>query len=48
MRLLADLTHQRGTATLLVTHDLVHRDALDELVELADGRVRGKSMITAG
>lgn len=48
MRLLADLTHQRGTATLLVTHDLVHRDALDELVELADGRVRAKSMITAG
>jgi putative ABC transport system ATP-binding protein len=48
MRLIADLTHQRGTATLLVTHDLVHRDALDELVELVDGRVCGTSMITVG
>jgi putative ABC transport system ATP-binding protein len=39
MRLIARLTHERGTATLLVTHDLVHRDALDELVTVVDGRI---------
>lgn len=39
MRLIADLTRERGTATLLVTHDLVHEDALDELVTVVDGRI---------
>ncbi|PCN48535.1 ABC transporter ATP-binding protein [Curtobacterium sp. 'Ferrero'] len=39
MDLIARLTHERGTATLLVTHDLVHRGALDELVSVVDGRV---------
>ncbi|WP_300682517.1 ABC transporter ATP-binding protein [Nocardioides sp.] len=39
MALIADLTHQRRTATLLVTHDLVHREALDELVTIVDGRL---------
>ena len=39
MDLVARLTHERGTATLLVTHDLVHRDALDELVTVVDGRI---------
>ena len=39
MELVARLTHGRGTATLLVTHDLVHRDALDALVTVVDGRV---------
>lgn len=39
MRLIAELTHERGTATLLVTHDMVHRDVLDELVTVVDGRV---------
>lgn len=38
MALIARLTRERGTATLLVTHDLVHRDALDEIVEVVDGR----------
>ncbi|GGF31815.1 ABC transporter ATP-binding protein [Microbacterium sorbitolivorans] len=38
MGLIARLTHERDTATLLVTHDLVHRDALDELVTIVDGR----------
>ncbi|MCM3502889.1 ABC transporter ATP-binding protein [Microbacterium sp. P26] len=38
MALLARLTHERQTATLLVTHDLVHREALDETVEVIDGR----------
>ncbi|QFQ31455.2 ATP-binding cassette domain-containing protein [Janibacter melonis] len=39
MELVARLTHERGTATLLVTHDLVHRNALDALVTVVDGRV---------
>ncbi|MFT3889913.1 MAG: ABC transporter ATP-binding protein [Arachnia sp.] len=41
MQLIARLTHERGTATLLVTHDLVHREALDRLVTVIDGRVAG-------
>ncbi|MCI2264829.1 ABC transporter ATP-binding protein [Sediminivirga luteola] len=39
MQLIARLTHERDTATLLVTHDLVHRDALDDLVTVIDGRI---------
>ncbi|CAM3252122.1 ABC transporter ATP-binding protein [Nocardioides dubius] len=39
MQLIARLTRERETATLLVTHDLVHRDALDELVTVVDGRI---------
>ena len=38
MALLSRLTRERNTATLLVTHDLAHRDALDETVEIVDGR----------
>lgn len=38
MAQLSRLTRERETATLLVTHDLVHRDALDETVEIVDGR----------
>ncbi|SIS14032.1 ABC transporter ATP-binding protein [Microbacterium sp. RURRCA19A] len=40
MDLLSRLTRERQTATLLVTHDLVHSDALDETVEVIDGRAR--------
>ncbi|KHK97777.1 ABC transporter ATP-binding protein [Microbacterium mangrovi] len=39
MRLIARLTHERETATLLVTHDLVHDHLLDELVTVVDGRI---------
>jgi putative ABC transport system ATP-binding protein len=39
MGLIARLTHERDTATLLVTHDLVHRDALDTIVTVVDGRL---------
>lgn len=39
MQLVARLTRERDTATLLVTHDLVHRDALDDLVTVVDGRI---------
>ena len=38
-RLISHLTHERDTATLLVTHDLNHRDALDRLVTVVDGRI---------
>ncbi len=38
MALLSRLTRERGTATLLVTHDLVHAGALDETVDVVDGR----------
>ena len=41
MRLISRLTRERDTATLLVTHDLVHRDSLDELLTVIDGRVSG-------
>ncbi|WIJ44609.1 ABC transporter ATP-binding protein [Curtobacterium citreum] len=47
MDLVARLTHERGTATLLVTHDLVHRGALDALVTVVDGRVAGRSVAGA-
>lgn len=39
MQLIAQLTHDRDVATLLVTHDLVHRPALDDLVTVVDGRI---------
>lgn len=39
MQLIARLTHEQDTATLLVTHDLVHRDALDDLITVVDGRI---------
>ncbi|WP_150958416.1 ABC transporter ATP-binding protein [Microbacterium testaceum] len=38
MALLARLTRERETATLLVTHDLIHSEALDATVEVVDGR----------
>lgn len=39
MELIAQLTRERQTATLLVTHDLVHGHVFDELVTVVDGRV---------
>jgi len=39
MALIARLTRERQTATLLVTHDLIHGEALDETVVVTDGRV---------
>ena len=38
MDLIARLTHERSTATMLVTHDLVHRESLDDLVTVVDER----------
>ncbi|MGX1718788.1 ATP-binding cassette domain-containing protein, partial [Streptomyces celluloflavus] len=37
--LLTALTHQRATATVLVTHDRSHLGAVDEVVEVLDGRL---------
>lgn len=39
MSLIAALTHERRVATLLVTHDLIHRGALDDLFTVVDGRI---------
>ncbi|MDQ1084887.1 MULTISPECIES: ABC transporter ATP-binding protein [Microbacterium] len=38
MALLSRLARERRTATLLVTHDVAHADALDETVNVVDGR----------
>lgn len=45
MGLISPAHQGAGTATLLVTHDLVHRNALDELVTVVDGAVRGKEVV---
>ncbi|MEU9111620.1 ABC transporter ATP-binding protein [Streptomyces sp. NPDC048483] len=37
--LLTTLTHQRATATVLVTHDRSHLDAADAMAEVLDGRL---------
>lgn len=39
MDLIARLTHEQSSATMLVTHDLIHRDALDALVTVVDGKI---------
>ncbi|MGW7051588.1 ABC transporter ATP-binding protein [Streptomyces sp. NPDC054887] len=38
--LLVTLTRERGTATVLVTHDRAHLERADTVVTMADGRVR--------
>ncbi|PPK65559.1 ABC transporter ATP-binding protein [Actinokineospora auranticolor] len=38
--LITRLTHQRATATVLVTHDPTHLTAADRTVEVHDGRLR--------
>ena len=38
--LIARLTHQRATATVLVTHDHTHLTAVDRIAEVHDGRLR--------
>ncbi|SCG54870.1 ABC transporter ATP-binding protein [Micromonospora halophytica] len=37
--LLVELTRERGTATVLVTHDRGHLDRADRVVEMVDGRL---------
>ncbi|MFH9657515.1 ABC transporter ATP-binding protein [Streptomyces sp. NPDC017248] len=38
--LITRLTHQRATATILVTHDHTHLTAADQIAEVRDGRLR--------
>lgn len=38
--LLAGLTRQRGTATVLVTHDRAHLGRVDQVAEVTDGRLQ--------
>ncbi|GAB2935897.1 ABC transporter ATP-binding protein [Streptomyces heilongjiangensis] len=38
--LIARLTHQQATATVLVTHDRTHLTAVDRIAEVHDGRLR--------
>ncbi|KQR50757.1 ABC transporter ATP-binding protein [Leifsonia sp. Leaf336] len=45
MDLIARLTHTQETATLLVTHDLVHSPTLDEIVTVVDGRLASDSRV---
>ena len=44
MDLIAHLTHEQNTATMLVTHDLVHRNALDGLVTVIDGKITDRDL----
>lgn len=39
LRLLVALTRERGTATVLVTHDRAHLERMDAVVTMADGRL---------
>jgi putative ABC transport system ATP-binding protein len=38
--LLLELTRERGTATVMVTHDRSHLARMDQVLELVDGRLR--------
>ncbi|MDQ8705509.1 ABC transporter ATP-binding protein [Streptomyces sp. LHD-70] len=40
IELITRLTHQRATATVLVTHDRTHLTAVDQTAEVHDGRLR--------
>lgn len=40
VELVTDLTRQRGTATVLVTHDREHLHRVDAVAEMIDGRLR--------
>nr|WSW65783.1 ABC transporter ATP-binding protein [Streptomyces sp. NBC_00995] len=39
VRLIAEQTHERGTATVMVTHDMAIMDAADRVHEMVDGRL---------
>ncbi|MBB4982211.1 ABC-type lipoprotein export system ATPase subunit [Streptomyces sp. SFB5A] len=39
VRLIAEQTHERGTATVMVTHDTAILDAADRVYEMVDGRL---------
>lgn len=46
MQLIARLARERDAATLLVTHDLIHRDTLDDLVTVVDGRITEPAVLS--
>ncbi|WP_069816092.1 ABC transporter ATP-binding protein [Streptomyces sp. TP-A0874] len=48
MALLTSLTRQRGTATVLVTHDASHLAAADQVAEVRDGRLTLPQPVPAG
>ncbi|MEV7981138.1 ABC transporter ATP-binding protein [Streptomyces sp. NPDC086519] len=39
VQLIAEQTHERGTATIMVTHDTAIMDAADRVYEMVDGRL---------
>lgn len=39
VRLIAEQTHERGTATVAVTHDTAMMNTADRVQEMADGRL---------
>ncbi|WMX44294.1 ABC transporter ATP-binding protein [Streptomyces roseicoloratus] len=45
MELLAGLTAERGTATVLVTHDRTHLDRADRVVTVRDGRITEEARV---
>ncbi|MGY6652897.1 ABC transporter ATP-binding protein [Amycolatopsis sp. TRM77291] len=45
IELIAGLTRERATATVLVTHDRVHLAAVDRIVEVHDGRLGSPSPV---
>ncbi|NES13604.1 MULTISPECIES: ABC transporter ATP-binding protein [Micromonospora] len=45
--LITRLTRQRGTATVLVTHDRTHVGAADRIAEVHDGRLRAAAPTTS-
>ncbi|KEF03464.1 MULTISPECIES: ABC transporter ATP-binding protein [Streptomyces] len=40
--LITTLTHRRGTATVLVTHDRAHLEAVDAVADVRDGRLSSR------
>lgn len=45
--LLTSLTRERGTATVLVTHDTAHLGSVDAVVEVVDGRLSERALAAA-
>lgn len=43
--LITRLTHQRATATVLVTHDRTHLTTADRIAEIRDGRLRSREPV---
>jgi len=46
--LIARLTHEQSTATVLVTHDHTHLTTADQSIEVHDGRIRRTDTLATG